>query len=364
MMVMLSAQSWGQDLCGGVFRERGLQLSVGSFLSVNQGDPKQTTALTLRLLQMTTATLGEAFSQKLTLEKGELVLGQNLEHGWSVEYEFFADRRTSKQVFRLGKISLIKPNGEKMVFDKKPTSLSGNELGKKWYSEEDMGLKDVNEVSPFDVLQTLEVPAVIQGELLNNFLKFAPMMEHLKREEINAAVNTSHLRTRGMVRSHLEYAREIIKKQSFKFIMIGIVMYIYYTEKDSLQKYLPLQVDPWAQVESKKQVVYPSGGDEVFQQVSGVIDVEKRHGGKARIYVVDSAGVKEIQPKKFMNNVKSMSDYGGKTLLVNLPVTQRVLTIESDKNSSIIVQGLSRVAQPQAYEATLSILQRHQAMKP
>ena len=134
----------------------GLILSTGIFTYQGNENPTNQAEAVLGLLKMTTTTLGESFSKKLTLEKGELYLGQPLKFGWSLEYEYASDNRSMFPAFRLAKISIIKPNGEKNVFEKKPTSLDGLSLTKTRYSSEEMGIKDIGSENPFDGIQRVE----------------------------------------------------------------------------------------------------------------------------------------------------------------------------------------------------------------
>lgn len=366
--------------CGDVFQTvPGIIISTGMFSLEEHMDPAKQAKAILSLLQMTNYTLGESFSKKLTLEKGELYLGQPLNAGWSLEFEYSSDKRTENPAFRLSKISLVRPNGEKNVFEKRPTTIDGLSLLKNHYSPEEMGIKDLGSENPFEGVQRAEAPAVIQGPLLKSFLKFAPLAAYLKREEVNSAESLRGLFLKALGRSNADFMKGIIKKQAFKYVLLGVVLYGYYSQQDLVKGLMHHSSDPWSEIKEKtdtsvmmgiisrylgigkkaasKQSPAPSHSgslasmDETLQQVAGVMKAEASAGGKAQIFVLSDQGAKSVSLEQLLGNSKNFQASENGALLVSLPSSHRLMLLEPGENKQVVTYGLDNVTSPNEYGA-------------
>jgi hypothetical protein len=382
LMMTLSSVSVAQMKCADILRDTGVKLSTSGFEAERQNDAKLLPEMTLRLLQMSAKTLGESFSEKLTLEKGELSLAEDLGSGYSLEYEYFADRRSDQEAFRLGKISVIKPNGEKTLLQKNPTSADGMSLSKKRFSEEDLGMASLGENSPAGTLQNLNVPTVIQGELLTGFLTWAPRMEYLKREELRAAGPDAlkGLRGRAFLRSNKDYVGKIIKKQSFKYVMFALAMYLFYSERDRALEALDSLRDPWSDIEAGTAVermknFYPNGADDVnetppmaldraLRDITALVKAEKKLEAKPAFYWLDKESVTPAEDmttvtKNIGKGLKSINEGAPENsgLLVIFPASKRVLIVtQSDSEKKpLILMGVSQTQHQKIYQSYVDL---------
>jgi hypothetical protein len=354
-------------------RDSGLKLSSAAFEADSQNDPKAVPEMTLRLLGMTVNTLGESFSKKRTLEKGELFLGENIGQGFSMEYEYFADRRGLADVFRLGKISLIKPNGDKVLLEKKPTSADGEKLTKKSFTEEDLGLQSLEERRPVTYLKNLQLPTVIQGELLTALMTWAPRMDFLTREELrNAGVldGDLSLRMKASFRENTKYVGQIIKKQTFKYILFALVLYLYYAEKEQAVDIIHSLQDPWSSIEDRTNLVELKNAVSLLKapaiiqlkrtptvdlttglrEIGALVKDERHSQGGPRLFLFDGVNFHELNIKKLNATLQDIAE-GDQSLVVLLPKRERLLLVQGldDDASKIRLFGVSAKNSPEMY---------------
>lgn len=227
-----------QDACQDLFAPLAIELTLTTSLKTKEFPPAAFAAYALDVLRKTTFTRDSNFNEKQVIEKGEIVLAEPLKDGWSIEFSYSKDSRGVEPVYRLEEIDLIKPNGDTTVLDKSPMTTDG------------LGLKD--NVYPIDQLAPaigdvkVEMPHSIQGPLLENLSKWARLSEFMKLGEVRALKTTADLKAlRGKVfaRSTVDYTNKVIKKQSFKFFLLGMVMYLY-SQRDKITNEVIL-VDPW-----------------------------------------------------------------------------------------------------------------------
>lgn len=376
--MLFTVNSFAQEMCSGIFIQPGLKVSTGSYSTNTQSTSSDEVAMALGILKMTTNTLTESISKKMTVEKGELLLGQNLGDGWSLEYEYFADKRTEKTIFRLGKVNLIKPNGEKTTIDKKPTKEDGNSLSKKFYSEEDLGFKAGEAPAVFANAPAVEFPALIQQNTLKYLLSMASSMEFFTRDEINQATDLKTLKAKAFVKSNVKYVQGIIKKQAFKFVLLGVVMYGYYSEKDKVIDMISPRQDSWKEIikgtelaplmraldilgiSSKDSGVKASRGkrdepgvssDELLRMVRSVVKTEKNSDGDPEIYLLDNTGVRQLNPKSLNAALHDMSEDSNRVVVVKLPQTERIVVVEDGLTSDAVVYGVDRASHSKTYDA-------------
>jgi hypothetical protein len=225
------------------------------------------------ILEMLTETIFLSGDRKTTLEKGKLNLARNIGNGQSVEFEYIGDRRGENMVFRLAKVVLYKANGQDVSLEKNPVSDDGLKLRtpevlvaedaggnlkvieksdiNKWAKTEnttpDVGPANegvlqrleslINRMNPQDALkvralkthhQSIRIPLVIQGPLLQNLLTWAERMPYVSRPELRAAVQNKNLNPviwKARFRSNVDFTLKVAKKQIFKYILIGGVFF-------------------------------------------------------------------------------------------------------------------------------------------
>lgn len=237
---ILSSLSFGaqaQSACEDLFSVSEIRFQPMDFSIKSQMDPVKLASMTLQVLKMASLDRSGSFTEKQVVEKGELVLASPLKNGWSVESEYAIDQRGDVPVFRLSEVELVKPNGDSTVLDKAPLTDDGLAFKKDTYP-----IGQINSQLDADV----QIPLSIQGPLLENINKWAGVAEYIKRGEIRDLKEGSQLKTlRGkvFVRSTIDYTTKVVKKQSFKFFLLGMVMYLY-AQRDSFTKEVVL-VDPW-----------------------------------------------------------------------------------------------------------------------
>jgi hypothetical protein len=359
-LLWIPSNSWAQLQCSQLFSDSGVRFSNEGFEIEAQNDGKNLADLTMRLLRMTVPTLGPTFSEKLTLEKGELNLGENLGGGWSVEYAYFSDlREAKKRVFRLGKISVVKPNGDKVTLEKNPTSIDGLQLKKTLFTIEDLGMEKLGADSPVAYLKNLQVPVVIQGELLNSFLTWAPRMEHLQRNEL-LSDGISSLRTKSALRSAGKYLVKAIKNRGTKFFLTGLALYLFYLERGDIQDLISNLQDPWESIEEHThsadlKEIFPqlNIGDEkkskkthgtevvaALRSVNSLLSKETVLGGQTKIYSFAKNQFTELSPKKLAHGIQHVSDAGDDVIVLLFPESKRLLIVQGDEQSTTRVQLL------------------------
>lgn len=266
MTMTFGSGAWAQATCEDVFHIAGLELDSSDFSMDKQQDPAQLNSMTLKLLKLTSFSRSSVFTEKHVVEKGELVLASPLNDGWSVEFEYSADYRGKDLVYRLKEIDLIKPNGESSSLDKAPTNTAGDQFRKLFYPTESVNeaLKDAK----------IQMPAAIYGALFQNINRWATKAEFIKRNELQGLSTTQDLKKlngKVAVRSTIDYTNKVIKKQSFKFILLGLVMY-FYSQRDVITNEV-IKVDPWDKMKRMSEVALTTDymRDRMSQQLSLVL---------------------------------------------------------------------------------------------
>jgi hypothetical protein len=243
LVIFSSSSAWSADICKSIFSD-GIQLNSSTFDLAKQRDAKEIPFMLSRILHMSANTLNESMSHKYTLEKGEITLGHQLADGWTLEFNYKRDARTSNVAYRLEDIQVLQPNGEAIKLTKSPTSVDGGAFAKDHFTLSE--LSDAKIKIPLDKsTMNIEAPVVITGDLLKSVEKWIPYLEFIGRDKLRLAQegDLSKLKSGAFVKSNLEYTREIIKKQSFKFTLLGIAMYMY-LQKDEVFDFV-VDKDPW-----------------------------------------------------------------------------------------------------------------------
>jgi hypothetical protein len=243
----LSSPAWAQPTCEDLFHLRGVELSTTEYSLAQQMNPEFLNSLTLNILQMTSFSKSSVFNEKNVVEKGELVLAKPLNNGWSMEFEYAADYRGKTPVFRLKEIDLVKPNGEVTTLDKAPNNTLGDSLKKDFYAFEgmDASLADAK----------LSMPQAIHSPLFERITRWATLADYIKRDEVQGLKNAGDLkgmRGKVFVRSTIDYTNKVIKKQSFKFFLLGMAMY-FYSQREVITNEI-IKVDPWDKMKRMSDV--------------------------------------------------------------------------------------------------------------
>ncbi|MFS4457538.1 hypothetical protein [Bdellovibrio sp. HCB2-146] len=241
MSLVLASSGVAQEKCEDIFETRTLSISDDSFAPALQADKERSKILALKILQMAAFGRSVDFTEKQVLEKGELLLARTLNDGWSMEAEYGIDQRGAAAKFRMKKLLLVKPNGEEIVLDKSPIDVSGLKFNNRFYTVEQFNssLKSAS----------LEFPVTVEGALYDQVVKWAAYSDHLKSEELRALQSEKDLnvlRLKVFGRGVVDYTNKVIKKQSFKFALLGFVMYLY-TQKDEVRGKIFVD-DPWEKI--------------------------------------------------------------------------------------------------------------------
>ncbi len=271
----LSSAAEAQETCGSIMGE-GIALSSGAFRKENQYDKTKINDLTARILSMAQSTLGESITPKMTLEKnGKMILGQILKDNWSLEAEYAQDARVAdsfekNSIFRLAEISVVRPNGEKIKILKSPTTISGEAFSKDVLTNKDLtGLE--NEVL-FETLHQVNLPLTIEGPLWQSVAKWIPHLEFFPRSTLRD-LDANHLtrtKIQGIAMAKWHDTKKIVNKQSIKYLLFGILIYIY-TERQNINLDFLLP-DPWIQLLSlsKETKLHTEEAESLGQQISAL----------------------------------------------------------------------------------------------
>lgn len=350
LIFMTSVNTYAVESCGALFGE-GISLSVGLFSTKNQYDDKMTAELTAKVLSMAQSTMGQAMSEKLTLEKnGKILLGQMLKDNWSLEMEYAQDSRlannvTKDAVFRLAEITIVRPNGERLKLSKSATTMDGKALSKDIFSAQELGLKEL--APPFDVLQSVQLPITIEGPLWASLSNWIPHLEYLNRASLREVEprDLFKLRMKGYFLSKVEDMKKIVNKQSLKFLMLAGVMYLY-TERNNINIDFLLP-DPWVELveSSKMKSLHADESQDLTQLISGLLQInpaqlgistssksgkytkklyldlneiihtarslavlEKKNGGKQHLYIFKKSKFTPISVKKITEILNSEAE--------------------------------------------------------
>ncbi|MBC7369930.1 MAG: hypothetical protein H7326_00080, partial [Bdellovibrionaceae bacterium] len=308
------------------------------------------------------------------------LLAEEISEGWSIEYDYVRDRRGSDDVFRLNKVHVVNPRGQKKTLENSPLGMDGMSLVKARWSEVDLGTDKLGSASPVQDLRVLSVPSVIQGKLLKSLLSWAPRMDFISRKELRSKLGDSpvtpslfSLRARSAMRSNAEFARDIIKKQSFKLMLMAVAMYVYSEEQESLHDWWTSFQDPWNSIVARtnvntlkeifpalilpkieKDVATPDDRDiqGALRDMGSLIHHEKELGGKVRIYTYSAGKFKEVSIKKIAKSVHDAAENDGDAVVFVYPTTKRILIIQgSDEDPAKVREmGLSADVHAGLYE--------------
>jgi hypothetical protein len=358
MTLFLSSGAWAQATCEDIFHITGLELDSGDFTMEKQADPAQLNALTLTILKMTSFSRSSVFTEKHVVEKGELVLATPLNDGWSVEFEYAADLRGTNPIYRLKEIDLIKPNGESSTLDKAPTNTAGDAFRKAFYPTESVNeaLKDAN----------LKMPAAIYSAVFQNINRWAMKAEFIKRNELQGLSTIQDLKKlNGKVafRSTIDYTNKVIKKQSFKFILLGMAMY-FYSQREVITNEV-IKVDPWDKMKRMSEVALttdymrdrmstqlslmlkrpikvnqdPAFTDELdYPKVANVLEslellnrFERQYGSKPVMAYFSKNELSALSFKKLnLALIDALSEDDSAAIIVYFPHTRRIVLISSE----------------------------------
>lgn len=227
-----------QEACQDLFSSPALELGVRYYPVAEKITAVETAAWTMEILRKASYGRAGQFNEKQVVEKGEMILAEPLRDGYSVEFEYSRDHRGPEPVWRLEEVELIKPNGDSVTLDKAPVTDDGNGFKKDIYA--------LDQIAPLLGENKVEMPVKIEGPILESINKWARFAEFIKLGEIRAlktSMDLKSLRGKVFVRSTIDYTNKVIKKQSFKFFLLGMVMYLY-SQRDKITKETIL-VDPW-----------------------------------------------------------------------------------------------------------------------
>jgi hypothetical protein len=358
-----SSPAWAAEQCKSVFSD-GIQLNSSAFDPAKQNDIKQVPAMLSRILQMSASTLNESMSPKYTLEKGEITLGHTLGDGWTLEFNYKRDARTSDVTFRLTDIQVLQPNGDAVKLTKNPTTPEGTLFAKENISIADL-VESKIKIPLSDVLVNVDAPVVIRGELLKSLEKWIPYLEYVKRDSLRSleASGLGKLKTKAFVKSNAAYTQDIIKKQSFKFVLLGVAMYVY-LQKDQVIEYF-VEADPWPKLlddssfeklstveqkqvarllkdsidleltdelanfnKHKKSSSIKSYNDvsEILNKTNELKQAEKKSGGSAQVYIFKNGKSAGGSLQKVLNLLNSEND-DQFVLTFVYPATKRMLVV-------------------------------------
>lgn len=258
----VSATAQAQAVCSELFQPSGVEINVSDYSYEKQVNPAALDSITFNLLKMTSYSRSSFFNEKNVVEKGELVLASPLKDGWSVEFEYAADYRGSSPVFRLKEIDLIKPNGEVTTLDKAPTNLTGDTLKKEFYP--------IDPIDSHMIDAQINMPVTIYSPVFENMGRWAVFAEFIKRGELQALKEIRELKVlRGKVaaRSAIDYTKKVIKKQSFKYFLLGAVMY-FYSQRDVIKNEI-IVVDTWDKMKAQSDVALSN--DKMRAEISDLL---------------------------------------------------------------------------------------------
>lgn len=364
-LFLLSSLAYGAEQCGPIFLD-GIYLDNKDFSSEKQDNAKELPLLMSKILKMSSHTLSESMSPKLTLEKGEIILGQPLSEGWTLEFSYKMDARTQDKAYRLSEIIAVKPNGDKVKISKNPTTSDGKNFDKNHIALEELLTAKIE--VPLDVLKTIEAPVLIRGKLLEQIHKWLPYLEFMNRDKMRLmeVADLQGLKTSAVVKFNLDYTQGIIKKQSFKFILLGLAMYLY-TQKDTIADYVSA-VDPWSdlikdsslsglnamehqhimgalkevlQIQSLPEEISPPSRkkaftlnayndvSEILKKTNDLNQIEKKSGGSQIIHLFKNGESLETTPKKIAQLLTSNND-DALVLVFSYPASKRMLLISNE----------------------------------
>lgn len=187
-------------------------------------------------------------SEKITLEKGTLYLGQKIDNFLSAQAEYTFDKPNRK--LHLTRISIVNSkNGQEQVLTKEPLDYTGTKFSKDDYSlvfENDAAVGKVLSTADLQIpevaseiasgsfksysldknsIHRTEVPfpTVISHTAFDKVLKWSLVMPHLDHVEINVVDSINKQKwtiAKGQFRRFAEFAKDRFFKQAFGLLVV------------------------------------------------------------------------------------------------------------------------------------------------
>lgn len=218
------------------------------------------------LIQMHSDTLYISAGEKVSLEKGELFLAKRLDQDSTLELSYQGDLRSAIPSFRLVKAAIVKGNAQNVVLTKEPLIDNGTELKLKSFvvqrtadgaksalvtaenlsaidpvKNSDDPLSAINNLiqnsSPTDRVllkkidqnsKEIEVPVVIEGDLLKRFVLFADDLGLMDRSKVRDYIGNDKLNSLwalSKVYASYDFTKQVAKKQIYKYMLVGAAFY-------------------------------------------------------------------------------------------------------------------------------------------
>ena len=190
-------------------------------------DNPQFKAAFKQLIQMFAQTTFLNISEKLSFEKGELYLAHKINEDTSLELEYAGDKRGEETLFRLVSYKIVRANLKSSHIEKNPLTDDGKFLNQKQI-EYSLTLKDGEAVKVADTALHLEIPVAISNDLLKLMEKWSDKFNMINRQDIRSMIEKDQLLQlylKAQYLSGIEFSKNIIKKQSYKYVLIGLVIY-------------------------------------------------------------------------------------------------------------------------------------------
>ena len=205
----------------------------------------------VELFQMLGNTQFENASEKFTLQKGSLILGQKIDPILTAQAEYTYDK--PNKVLHLVRLSVVNSkNGQEQVLSKEPLDYTGRKLVRQDYNllfEKDAATAKV--LNPIDLNILNEVPEVlpegqkvysidqqkiyssrlafpisISGESFEKVKKWSLVVSKLDHSEINIVDSIQKKNwaiTKGQFRRFVDFAKDRFFKQAFGLIVVYMV---------------------------------------------------------------------------------------------------------------------------------------------
>lgn len=219
-------------------------------------------------------------NKKDPFKKRELYFARQISENQSVEFEYLADARGDKPVYRLARVSYYKPNGQDLVLDKAPVSDDGRSLKQSSFALavskgeiKPVAIEELSEKAnagqslkgesavealrsvPLDshdhaivagaVVHDVRMPLVIDGPIFDELSGWLNRFQYLKSPEIDAAVKSGSMNRLvwfSSSRAGVRFFGKFLRNRVFKYMfLIGIVAGISHLPGTSaLMPYMPM----------------------------------------------------------------------------------------------------------------------------
>lgn len=259
------------------------------------------------LLRQISFSILNGASPKLTLEKGEMYLAMPLKDGFTLQVEYQGDSRTGALRLWAKEVMLISPSGQQVKMDSRPLTSDGEAFGRQSYvwgremaqinganrivdvkkvedkevrewvarkTEESEVSSDSAQKDPAALLNAAQArlpeqdqnrwhgienvtfPRVIEGRDMRLLEVWIHRLETITRGQLHdfqLGGNLNRLRMRYYLKSNVDFMRNTIKKQAFKYVLLGAIVYAYLNLE---------QMQKWAEAEGylETSVELVSGG--------------------------------------------------------------------------------------------------------